>query len=70
MSRDLLAWDRPNGPESITTETSIHGRQSGGVVVEMGGRNLLAVKVSIALALAAQHELEMAYLCVRRQRRQ
>jgi hypothetical protein len=30
-----FAWDRQNWPEDFTTETSNHGRRSGGVVVEM-----------------------------------
>jgi hypothetical protein len=35
VSGASLAWDRQNWPEVFTTETSNHGRQSGGVVVEI-----------------------------------
>jgi hypothetical protein len=33
-----FAWDRHNRPEVFTSETSNHGRQSGGVVVEISER--------------------------------
>jgi len=41
-----FAWDRPNRPESITTDTSNHGQQSGGAVVEISGRKPLALRLS------------------------
>jgi len=42
MSGASISWDRHNRPESITTETSNHGRQPGGVVVEISGRKLMS----------------------------
>jgi hypothetical protein len=39
MSEVSFAWDRHSRPEVFTTETSNHGRRSGGVVVEISERN-------------------------------
>jgi hypothetical protein len=43
MSGVSFACDRHNRPEDFTTETSNHGRQFGGVVVEICERKLMSI---------------------------